>query len=258
MMEAGRKEFDLCLLDLNMPETNGIELARRLRQKGYTSPLILLTSSVVSRDELGDLFFASASKPIRSSRLRQIVVAALVPEEGSKAHPPSSCSADAPSHPPLKILVAEDNIVNQRVVVRHLERLGYRPDVVANGKEVLEGLRHKQYDVILMDLQMPEMDGREASRQIRAEYQDMNTPWIIALTAGVLSEDRVSCMESGMNDYMAKPFRQGDLIAALHRAAERLLETASPKGVTQDHRGLAAASFLTEVSTSTPTTQRAE
>ena len=118
---------------------------------------------------------------------------------------------------PLRILLAEDNQVNQKVALRMLERLGCSADVAANGLEVLEALERVRYDVILMDVQMPEMDGLEATRQIGARYEASERPWIIAMTANAMAGDRERCLDAGMDDYLSKPVRMEELGVALQR-----------------------------------------
>jgi CheY-like chemotaxis protein/HPt (histidine-containing phosphotransfer) domain-containing protein len=119
---------------------------------------------------------------------------------------------------PLRILLAEDNMVNQKVALRMLERMGYRADVAANGFEVIEALERQQYDVVLMDVQMPEMDGLEATRHIRRDRPAHDQPYIIALTAHALSGDRERLLAQGMDDYISKPVRAEQLVRALEMA----------------------------------------
>ena len=118
----------------------------------------------------------------------------------------------------LRILLAEDNAVNQMVALRMLERLGYQADTAANGKEVLAALKSRSYDIVLMDVQMPEMDGLEAARLIRSEKVDQ--PYIIAMTAHAMKGDREVCLEAGMNDYVSKPVRMEELRAAILRSLQ--------------------------------------
>jgi CheY-like chemotaxis protein len=118
---------------------------------------------------------------------------------------------------PLRILLAEDNAVNQKLALRILERLGYRADIASNGLEAIESIERQPYDVILMDVQMPEMDGLEATRQIIAKWPDKH-PRIIGLTANALEGDREQCLAAGMADYISKPIRVEELIAALERS----------------------------------------
>ena len=105
---------------------------------------------------------------------------------------------------PLRLLLAEDNIINQKVATRILSQMGYRPDVVHNGVEVLEALERQKYDVILMDVQMPEMDGLEATRQVRKRFTGARRPWIIAMTANAMDTDRKNCFDAGMDGYLSK------------------------------------------------------
>jgi CheY-like chemotaxis protein len=117
-----------------------------------------------------------------------------------------------------RVLLAEDNLVNQKVAVHMLAALGLRPDVAANGLEVLDALNRQAYDIILMDVQMPEMDGLEATRRIVAGQPDpLKRPWIIALTANAVHGDREICLDAGMNDYISKPLKKEDLAAAFGR-----------------------------------------
>jgi CheY-like chemotaxis protein len=116
---------------------------------------------------------------------------------------------------PLRILLTEDNTVNQKLALRILQRMGYRADVAANGLEALAALRRQRYDVILMDVQMPEMDGLEATRQIRSTFAPDHQPHIIAMTANAMQGDREVCLEAGMNDYVSKPIQVKELQAAL-------------------------------------------
>jgi CheY-like chemotaxis protein len=119
---------------------------------------------------------------------------------------------------PLRILLAEDNAINQKVALRTLERLGYRADLAANGLEAIAALDRQAYDVVLMDMQMPEMDGLEATRHLRAHLPAARQPWIIAMTANAMQGDREICLSAGMDDYVSKPVRTEDLVAALERA----------------------------------------
>jgi PAS domain S-box-containing protein len=120
---------------------------------------------------------------------------------------------------PLKILLAEDNPTNQKLALLILQRMGYQADIANNGSEVIRALRQKPYDLVLMDVQMPEMDGLEATRRIRTEFAPHMQPHIIALTAGAMKEDREQCLAAGMNDYISKPIEVGDLVSALYRGA---------------------------------------
>lgn len=133
----------------------------------------------------------------------------------------------------VRILLAEDNLVNQQVALRMLERLGLSADVVANGYEALAALERQDYDIVLMDVQMPEMDGLEATRHLRATLPEARQPYIVAMTAGAMVGDREACLAAGMNDYISKPVQRDDLLAALQRACDSpACQTAAPEGRT--------------------------
>jgi CheY-like chemotaxis protein len=210
--------YDIAVLDMHLPEMDGLTLASEIRKNGFTLPLIMLTS--LGRRNSGDdtNFAAFLTKPIKQSNLYIAIVEALsLQDTETKVASPAETQLDpqmAKRHP-LKILLAEDNVVNQKLALRLLERLGYRPDVVADGLEVLESLKRQPYDLILMDVQMPEMDGMEATRQIRAQGLNIH---IIAMTANAMSGDREECLSAGMNDYVSKPIQVNELVTALKNA----------------------------------------
>ncbi|MFY9821376.1 MAG: response regulator, partial [Thermoanaerobaculia bacterium] len=163
---------------------------------------------------------ASLARPIRGARLHLAILKAL----GHAAHR-SGVDGDSPStvspgpHPPLRILVVEDNSINQKVAQLMLGRLGYRADLAGNGLEALEALRRQPYDLALMDVQMPEMDGLEATRRIRAEPSAPQDLRIVAMTAHASRESRDECLASGMDDFLSKPLAIEDLARVLRRAA---------------------------------------
>nr|MBA3533773.1 response regulator [Ardenticatenales bacterium] len=138
---------------------------------------------------------------------------------------------------PLRILLAEDNTINQKLALKLLEKMGYRADVAANGLEVLEALGRQPYDVVLMDMQMPEMDGLEATRSVREGWPEEEQPRIIAMTANAMQGDREACLAAGMNDYISKPIQIDDLQEALRRcgAAQEALLDAPPVAATANN-----------------------
>jgi CheY-like chemotaxis protein/HPt (histidine-containing phosphotransfer) domain-containing protein len=157
------------------------------------------------------------AKPIRSSQLYNALLKALT----DRAQKPAGELVQEEARPttsPLRILLAEDNAVNQKVALRLLDQLGYRADVVWNGREVIEALERQAYDVVLMDVQMPELDGLDASRRICERWAPELRPRIVAMTANVMPEDRDACFAAGMDDYVAKPIRPNELASALSRA----------------------------------------
>jgi len=215
------QRFDLALVDMQMPEMDGFGLAAEIRKQlgGGTPPLILLSS--LSRPEFGpnDAFAAALTKPVRASRLYNAVSDLLAPDPA-----PERPASDIMSLPrmadrhPLRVLVAEDNLVNQKIALLMLERLGYRADLVANGLEAVKAVRQVPYDVVLMDLQMPELDGLDATRQILAEHPIGRRPRIVALTANAFEDDRLECLAAGMDDHLSKPLQKEKLEHALVRA----------------------------------------
>ncbi|MBL7161354.1 MAG: response regulator [Anaerolineales bacterium] len=219
------EEFDFAILDMQMPEMDGVMLAAELRK--YCSeealPLILLTS-LGGLEEIPEeiKFSARLNKPIKSSLLYDAIVTVIsrraevdAPELPKKEEPVFDESIGA--HHPLHILLAEDNIINQKVALRILEKLGYRADVAANGLEVLDALERQHYDVVLMDIQMPELDGVEATQQIQAKMSPDERPRIVAMTAHALEGDRERYLRAGMDDYVSKPVRIQELVDALER-----------------------------------------
>jgi CheY-like chemotaxis protein len=214
---------------MQMPDMNGLMLARAIRAfpTGPTLPLLLL-SSLGHRQHGADqgLFAAHLHKPAKPSQIFDALAALFAGGEPA-AHPAALIPAPlATIEPPRseRILLAEDNTVNQKVALHMLARLGYRADVAANGLEVLDAVRRQPYDIILMDLQMPEMDGLEAARRIRTLAPAGSRPWIVALTANAMQGDRELCLAAGMDDYISKPIRQADLAAALERARAAVRE----------------------------------
>jgi CheY-like chemotaxis protein/HPt (histidine-containing phosphotransfer) domain-containing protein len=193
------------------------------------------------------------SEPGRGSAFFFTIRCRPVREEPVRSLGEADGSADSPLARsfPLRILLAEDNSVNQRVGLLMLERLGYLADVAGNGKEALEALHRQSYDLVLMDIRMPGMDGLEATRRIRAEIPPERQPWIVAMTANVLPEQRGACRAAGMDDFVQKPVGRADLRAALTRCGERLAPAAplDPARLDSLHRlgELAGRPILREV-----------
>jgi PAS domain S-box-containing protein len=218
----GGESFDAAVLDMQMPEMDGTMLAQELRRicEPPTPPLVLL-SSLGQRDLVGDhsLFAAYLTKPAKPALLFDTLSALFQnhPAASAVSMPPFATAAEI-THSE-RVLLAEDNAVNQKVALLMLRKLGYRADVAANGLEVIDALRRQAYDIILMDLQMPEMDGLEATRAIRAGWAGAPAqPWIVALTANAMQGDRELCLGAGMDDYVTKPLKFEELTAAFNRA----------------------------------------
>ena len=206
--------FELALVDLEMPGMDGVELAGHVAERWPGLPLVLLGPVGQSVHTRPRLFATHVTKPVKQAALYDALLK-TVRRCGAapRARPGEGGPGRAPA--PLRILLAEDNLINQRVALRLLNRLGYDADTAANGREVLETLRRVSYDVVLMDLRMPEMDGIEATRRIMTEWSPEERPCIIAVTADVTRQSRETCMAMGMRDFITKPVTEQALAAAL-------------------------------------------
>ncbi|MEO5957581.1 MAG: response regulator [Opitutaceae bacterium] len=227
---AAGMPFPLAVLDLQMPGMDGLELARAIKRDPAiaSTRLVLLTSlgahiDAPTREAAGldECLF----KPVRQARLFDALARSLaLAPHAPLAVAPAGESPPIGATPPLRILLAEDNAVNQKVAVGQLRRLGYRADVVGNGRDAVTAHASAPYDVILMDCQMPEMEGYEATGLIRADEAKLTARltqpvYIVALTAHALAGDREKCLAAGMDDYLSKPVNVGELGAALARAS---------------------------------------
>jgi PAS domain S-box-containing protein len=227
-LAAGSGEaFDVVLLDFMMPGMDGFELAHKIKGDPTIAGvhLVMLTSFgdrggvTIARDAGIAVYL---SKPIRQSQLFDTLVNLVgdtieLQRNANKPSPPTTVRQIANFSPKL-ILLAEDNIVNQKVALRQLQKLGYRADTVANGREAVEALERIAYDLVLMDCQMPEMDGYEATAEIRRREGISKHTWIVAMTANALEGDRAKCIAAGMDDYVSKPVRPEALNAVLSHA----------------------------------------
>ena len=214
-----------------MPEMDGLELAQKIREfpEYQQLPLVMLSSLSISRSEIEASqvdFAATLNKPIKQFQLQEVLTQILGDNAGKSK---SSSKLKSSNHDfdkatfPLRILLAEDNLVNQKVAIHMLKRIGYQADIVMNGLEVIERLQHHDYDVILMDLQMPKMDGMEATRRIISDFPGHRCPTIIAMTANALEGDRQECLDAGMHDYVTKPVKIEQLAHALSQCQPLLL-----------------------------------
>jgi PAS domain S-box-containing protein len=213
--------FDIAILDMSMPEMDGLELAKQIRRyrSAESLPLIMLTSLSQRLD--GDMmdeikFSAFLNKPIKAVQLFDTLKVALGVEiNDDRPLAPISFDTTLARSNPLRILIAEDNAINQKVVQRLLQKFGYRSDIVSNGLEALDALKRRGYDLILMDLHMPEMDGLQAASEIQQMFAAGRGPRIVAMTANVLKRDRDACHEAGMQDFLAKPINLDHLYRIL-------------------------------------------
>ena len=218
-------EYDLVLTDMQMPHMDGLQLSRTIREKHPDIPIILLSS-------VGDeykkahikLFSSIMTKPIKQQLMYRNILSALQNHSTQTTRGDLSLQPRLPSdlshQHPLKILVAEDNVINQQVILHILEKLGYQPKVVSNGREAVYVMLEDTHDIIFMDLQMPEMDGLEATRLIRQTAKAQ--PVIIALTANTMEGDEQECLSAGMNDYIGKPIKLEELVDKLRKWGKEL------------------------------------
>lgn len=219
--------FDAAILDMQMPEMDGLALAREIRRfrAARVLPLVMLTSLGRRKEdvEAGVDFAAHLTKPIKASQLYEALMSAFgeISEEARPVGAGVARGSEATSRGPLQVLLADDNAVNQQLALALLKKMGYRADVATNGAEVLEALARRPYDVVLMDVEMPVMDGLEASRRINQEWPAGQRPRIIAMTANAMQGDREACLAAGMDDYLSKPIRREELAAALAHSEAR-------------------------------------
>jgi CheY-like chemotaxis protein len=209
------KDFDLVITDLRMPGMDGIELAKKIKDLSPQVSVILLTAvGHLTTAEHKNIFSAVLSKPVKHQLLYRVIAAelnknvTLIEKPGTNKLTTSFARTN-----PLRILVAEDNAINKFLIVTALKKLGYEPVTASDGMLAIEELNKQHYDLVLMDMQMPEMDGCEATKHIRTKMKDQ--PVIIALTANAREEDREVCMKAGMDDYISKPIELNILISKL-------------------------------------------
>jgi len=233
------ESFDLAVIDLKMPDVDGISLATEIHKLPAAAmlPLVLLTplgrhSSAPTEARL--TFAHTVAKPVRPAQLCETLVRALLsPKTAAQPATPRKPDQLLVEKLPLRILLCDDNEINQKVATRILQQLGYQPDLAADGREALDALDRKRYDLVFMDVMMPEMDGLEATRTIRERQKDgMAYPnyqariIIVAMTAHALQSDRERCLAAGMDDYLAKPIRPKDLRNIIERWGENPEEKA--------------------------------
>ncbi len=226
LADADAEPFDLAILDHLMPDTDGLELARRIRAEraGRRMPLVLVSCSgqYVDRKRAGEAGFeAFLTKPIHHRTLQRCLSSVLgvrpAQQAAARASATYATATERRFREDARILLVEDNAINQQVALRMLQKLGVRADVAADGVEAVAALALAPYDLVFMDCQMPEMDGYEAARRIRALAGDRAEVPIVAMTANAMAPDRQRCLDAGMNDYLPKPVKLTDLRAALER-----------------------------------------
>jgi signal transduction histidine kinase/DNA-binding response OmpR family regulator len=222
-LESG-ETFDIALFDLIMPELDGLELAGRVAglddgDRPAPMPVVIL-SSIGLRDRDDAQVAAWLAKPVKPSALHDAIATILLGPQAapaSGAQPATDRGAALGQRHPLRILLAEDNAVNQQLALRLLAQMAYQADVAPDGRQALAAIDATPYDVVLMDVQMPELDGLSATREIRTRWPDRPL-WIVAMTANAMAGDREACLAAGMDDYISKPIRPAELADALERA----------------------------------------
>lgn len=213
------KPFDLVLTDLFMPEMDGLELAKTLKNQGTDIPIILITALGSAKTMRGTgLFNSVLAKPLKKDLLYrslcEVLEIGLSTQKQEKSADETFREATQ-ANKDVKILLVEDNPVNRKLALRMMHKLGYNPQVATNGLEGFEAIEKESFEIVLMDVQMPVLDGINATKKIRAEIVPDSQPIIIAMTANVMQGDREKCIDAGMNDYISKPFRMAELAEKL-------------------------------------------
>ncbi len=199
-------------------EAHLAQTQQALARESVTADILKVIAS--SPSDVQPVFEAIAAKPLRQSQLFDTLSNLLHGDTAATQRPTTATAkprlnAEMAQRHPLRILLAEDNVVNQKLAMRLLSQMGYRADLASNGIEAIECITRQPYDVVLMDVQMPEMDGLEASRRITSKWPVQKRPRIIAMTANAMQGDREECLAAGMDDYVTKPIRVEALVAAL-------------------------------------------
>jgi CheY-like chemotaxis protein len=219
--------FDAVIVSSRLPDMDAIELAERLRRlpSCAATRIFLLTAQHKRLGSRGQQYpyLTFIFQPLREAQFREVFEAAFdFQVRRGAAAKTAEVDRELGLRAPLRILLAEDNPVNQKVALHFLAKMGYRADVAVNGNEVLRCMERQTYDVILMDVEMPEMNGFEATRRIHEKWRGTQRPRIIAMTANAMQGDREQCLQAGMDDYLAKPFLMKALQDTLERALKRL------------------------------------
>ena len=217
-----RAVYDFVILDAILPDIDGPLLARQIRAKDQNNPFIVMVSHMGSKVVRDDSVSGWLSKPLKPTQLKSLLQNLITPKNDATKDAEGLTFSEPEKGADLAILLAEDNFINQKVALSMLKHLGYRADVAMNGLDVIAALQRKQYDVILMDIQMPDMDGLDATRRIREQKKLEKQPCIIAITAYALEGDREEFLNAGMNDYLSKPIQIEELKQALEKCSAKV------------------------------------
>ncbi len=216
------EQFDIILSDLLMPEMDGVEFASRTAgADGAAAPPVVILSSVGVRDREEAGVAGWLAKPVKPSALHDTIATILLGAVAAHPEPVAALAEGDSDRPlgerhPLRILLAEDNAVNQKLALRLLRQMSYTAELANDGQQAVDAVERDDFDVVLMDVQMPELDGLEATRRIRTQWPDRPLR-IVAMTANAMAGDREACLAAGMDDYISKPIRPAELAAALER-----------------------------------------
>jgi CheY-like chemotaxis protein len=220
-----KERFEMVITDMQMPDVDGAQLATHIKKHYRHLPIILLSSLGDNRNKKNEHLFCSVlAKPIKQKDLYKSIINGF--KQGDKILPEKEITqkqvmtVEFARNYPLEILIAEDNLVNQTLITMILKKLGYTPSIAENGLKAVETLNEKTFDIVLMDIQMPEMDGLEATQIVRSQlhYQ----PIIIAVTANAMQDDKSACLKAGMDDYISKPLQLDKLMGLLQHWGEQI------------------------------------
>jgi signal transduction histidine kinase/DNA-binding response OmpR family regulator len=229
IIEEAEEPFELAVIDMQMPQMDGLELGKKIKELPFKGdiPMIMLTSLGKINKLPTEIFDAQLSKPIKLAELFEEVLR-VIAETRNRRNSLADHNIDKnlAEKLPMRILLAEDNVTNQDLVITLLSKMGYKIDAVDNGRKVLEMLERKKYDIILMDIQMPVMNGLEATKAICEKYPEQERPKIIAITANAMSGDRERYISAGMIDYLPKPIKFKDVQSVLIKWGKKKPETA--------------------------------
>jgi len=228
IIEEQEEPFDLGVIDMQMPAMDGLELGKKIKEIPFKGdiPMIMLTSLGKINKLPTDIFDAQLSKPIKLAELFEEVLRVIAETRNRRSNlADHNIDKNLADKLPMRILLAEDNITNQDLVITLLSKMGYKIDAVENGRKVLEMLDRKKYDIILMDIQMPVMNGMEATKVICERYPENERPKIIAITANAMTGDRERYLAAGMVDYLPKPIKFKDVQSVLIKWGKKKNET---------------------------------
>jgi signal transduction histidine kinase/ligand-binding sensor domain-containing protein/CheY-like chemotaxis protein len=214
---AGGEKFNLVITGTNIPDTDTLELTKAIKNIDQNIPVILICS-VLEKNKITDKSVKILLKPVKQQQLSNLIQAGLLHSQplSSEKATATLLSEQFAQKFPMNILIAEDNLINQKLITKVINKLGYTPQVVNNGSQVLEIIANDFFDIILMDVQMPELDGLETTRIIRKN--ELKQPYIIAMTASAMAEDKAACIDAGMNHFISKPISIQNLVEVLERS----------------------------------------